>query len=166
MKSEKKGIALVPGSFDPITYGHIDIIKRAAEKYEQVHVAVMINSEKRYTFSLEERTKIATVAVQSFSNVDVISSDGMLWELARDLGADAIVKGYRNSTDLEYEKKMAEFNEAQYPNAKTVLLPSAPELVAVSSTAVREKLSDNKSLDDFLPECVLNEINKILASRK
>ena len=166
MNSDKKGIAIVPGSFDPITYGHIDIVKRAASEYEKVYLAVMINIEKKYTFSLEERTRIARSAVSKFKNVEVIFSDGMLWELARDLDANAIVKGYRNDTDLEYEKKMAEFNEAKYPRAKTVLLPSAPELTDVSSTVVRQKILNGDPIDSFLPEEAKIEINKILTERK
>ena len=166
MKNDKKGIAIVPGSFDPITYGHIDIVKRAADEYETVYLAVMINSDKQYTFDLEEREEIAKIAVTDIPNVRVISSDGMLWELARDLSADAIVKGYRNVTDLEYEKKMAEYNESKYPLAKTVLLPSKNGLEFVSSTEVRKRLVGSELLDDFLPASVLNEINKILEKRK
>ena len=161
----KKGIAIVPGSFDPITYGHIDIVCRAAELYEKVYLAVMINSEKTYTFSLSERKSIATEAVSHIPNVEVIDSDGMLWELARDLNACAIVKGYRNSVDLEYENKMAEYNASKYPDAKTVLLPASPELSNISSTIVREKLSNRETLTDLLPESVILEINKILEKR-
>ena len=106
----KQRIAIVPGSFDPITNGHIDIIRRAAELYDRVFVAVMINDQKKYRFTLEEREAIARAATEDMERVEVISSSGWLWELARDLGACAIVKGYRNETDLEYEKKMAEFN--------------------------------------------------------
>ena len=163
---DKKGIAVVPGSFDPITYGHIDIVKRAAEEYEKVYLAVMINSEKKYMFSLSERQQIAKTAVSELPNVEVIASDGMLWELARDLNACAIVKGYRNNVDLEYENKMAEYNYKKYPNAKTVLLRSDPKLENVSSTVVRNKLFVDGSIDDLLPKNVAVEINKILSKRK
>ena len=89
-------IAIVPGSFDPITNGHLDIIKKAAALYDKVYVAVMINDKKTYMFTLEERRMIAESATAEIGGVEVISSSGWLWELAKDLGACAIVKGYRN----------------------------------------------------------------------
>ena len=84
MMAEKKyRVAIVPGSFDPITNGHVDVVRRAAEMSEKVFVAVMINDQKKYLFSLDERTKIALAACDGLSGVEVISSSGMLWELAR-----------------------------------------------------------------------------------
>ena len=103
----KQRIAVVPGSFDPITNGHIDVIRRATELYDKVFVAVMINDQKNYRFTLEEREAIARAALEGLERVEVISSRGWLWELAKNLGACAIVKGYRNETDLDYEQKMA-----------------------------------------------------------
>ena len=159
-------VAIYPGSFDPITYGHIDIVKRAAAAYDKVYLAVMINSDKQYTFDLDERKQIAETAVADIANVEVISSDGMLWELARDLGADAIVKGYRNHIDLEYETRMAEYNESRYPNAKTVLLPSKKELEKVSSTEARKRLACEESIGELLPICALKKIEEIISKRK
>ena len=146
-----KRIAIVPGSFDPITYGHIDIVKRAAKEYDIVYLAVMINSSKKYLFDIEQRTAIAEAAVRDLPNVRVISSEGMLWKLAEELDADAIVKGYRNQTDLDYELEMAKFNEEHYPRAKTVLLKADPSLVALSSTVARDKLLNNESIADLVP---------------
>ena len=97
-----KTVAIVPGSFDPITYGHIDIATRAAELYDKVYLAAMINDQKKYTFSIEERERIARAALCDIPNISVISSSGMLWKLAEELSADAIVKGYRNQTDYDY----------------------------------------------------------------
>ena len=142
-------IAIVPGSFDPITLGHVDIVKRAAQMYDRVVVAVMINRDKRYLFNLEQRTRFAEAAVKDIPRVSVISSEGMLWELARDLGACALVKGYRNEQDLEYEKVMADYNRAHYGAAETVLLPADESLFAVSSTLVREKLASGEDLHPF-----------------
>ena len=98
-----KRIAIVPGSFDPITNGHIDIVKRAAAEYDTVYLAVMINAEKKYLFNIEQRTEIARAAMRELENVKVISSEGMLWQLAQKLNADAIVKGYRNQKDLSHQ---------------------------------------------------------------
>lgn len=158
----KEKIAIVPGSFDPITNGHLGIIKEAAARYGKVYVAVMINDKKQYTFTLEERTAIAIAAVGEIERVEVISSSGWLWELARDLGASAIVKGYRNEVDLAYERKMAEFNEAHYPKAKTVLIKAPEELKTLSSTLVREKIAAGESLEGYLPESAIKKIKEIM----
>ena len=154
-------IAIVPGSFDPITAGHIDIVSRAAELYDKVYLAVMINDQKNYMFTMEQRTEIAKAAIVGIDNVEVISSEGMLWELAKTLGAVAIVKGYRNDTDLEYEKRMAEFNSEKYPNAMTVLLKSKDELASLSSTYVREKIQNKECIDGLLPQGAVDIIKKL-----
>ncbi len=162
MASFEKRIAIVPGSFDPITYGHVDIAKRASELYDEVYLAVMINRKKNYMFSMEQRKKIAEAALREIKNIHVISSEGMLWELAKALGACAIVKGYRNETDLAYEKNMAVYNEQHYPNAKTVLLPSEEAYTDISSTAVRAKILEKGDLTDYLPPSAIEEIYKII----
>ena len=159
MNDKKQTIAIVPGSFDPITFGHVDIAKRAAELYDKVYLAVMINRNKKYMFSLEERVTLAKAALTD-TKIEVISSEGMLWELARDLLADAIVKGYRNNVDLEYEQAMAKFNEEHYPNAKTVLLKADADLEELSSTVVREKLLRGEDLSKVIPNKVYEEIKK------
>ena len=163
---KKQTTAIVPGSFDPITNGHIFIIKEAAKHYDKIYVAVMINAEKEYTFSLEERKQIAVAALQDIPNIEVISSIGWLYELANELNADAIVKGYRNEIDLEYENKMAEFNSQYAPNTKTILIKSSIELSSVSSTVVREKLKNNEDIKKLLPQNAISVIYKIFNERK
>lgn len=158
-----KTVAIVPGSFDPITYGHIDIVKRAAELYDTVYLAVMINDTKKYLFNIEEREEIARLALDGISNVCVISSTGMLWKLAESLCADAIVKGYRNETDYEYEMKMADFNHEHYPNAETVLLKANDGLEQVSSTEVRKKIASGEDISEFLPPDAAERIKYILS---
>ena len=160
---KEKRIAIVPGSFDPITYGHTYLVEKALESFDKVYLAVMINPAKKYMFSLDERKRIAQAALEGMDNVEVISSEGMLWELALSLDACAIVKGYRNEFDLEYEKKMAEFNEAHNPKAKTVLLEAREELCELSSTMVREIISQQQSLEKYIPDGAVREIKKILS---
>ena len=157
----KQRIAVVPGSFDPITNGHIDVIRRATELYDKVFVAVMINDQKNYRFTLEEREAIARAALEGLERVEVISSRGWLWELAKDLGACAIVKGYRNETDLEYEQKMAEFNKEHNPDAETVLLKASDGLETLSSTVVRERMLNDEQIDGLLPEKAIELIKKL-----
>jgi pantetheine-phosphate adenylyltransferase len=158
--------AIVPGSFDPITNGHIFIIQEAAKRYKKIYVAVMINAEKKYTFTLEERKQIALAALHNIPNVEVISSDGWLYELANTLNADAIVKGYRNEVDLEYERKMAEFNRQYAPNTETVLIKSTFELTSVSSTMVREKIKNKNDITELLPQSAIDVIEEILRKRE
>ena len=162
----KSGIAIVPGSFDPITLGHIDLVKRAAQVYDKVYLAVMINDQKKYMFTIEERVAIAKAALGDMDNVEVVFSEGMLWELARDLSANAIVKGVRNDIDAEYERVMAEFNKKMYPSAQTVMLKSNEALSELSSTVVRNRICHNDDLSDLLPESAIKEIAKILKSRQ
>ena len=158
-----KRIAIVPGSFDPITYGHVDVIRRASELYDEVVVAVMINHAKSYLFTMEQRERLVRIATSSMDRVRVLSSDGMLWKLAEDLGACAIVKGYRNETDYAYEMEMADYNRAHNPNAETVLLRADEKLSEVSSSVVREALKNGTDLSAYLPLTVSEEIAQILS---
>ncbi len=162
MNDKKYALGIVPGSFDPITNGHLDIINRASELCEQVVVAVMINPEKKYMFDMEQRKRIAEAALTGIENVRVMSSEGMLWELARDLGATAIIKGVRNEHDRKYEMEMAEYNEQRYPQAPTVLLECAKELEGVSSTLAREMILRDEGLSGVLPDAARREIKNIL----
>lgn len=154
----KQSTAIVPGSFDPITIGHLDIIKRASKLYDKVYVAVMINPQKNYMLRLDQRTYLAMLATQELENVEVISSAGMLWELARDKNAKAIVKGVRNYLDFEYERKMAEYNHEHWSDAETIFLPSNPKLVEVSSTEVRNLMRANKDISDIIPKEIIKEL--------
>ena len=165
-KIKKEGIAIVPGSFDPITLGHVDIARRAAERFETVYFAVMINPDKRYMFTIDERVEIAKAALSGIDGVKVISSEGMLWKLALDLGACAIVKGVRNEVDREYELKMAEFNSAHNPAAKTILLETAPALKEISSTLVREAIENGYPLAQYLPPKAIEAIRERIENRE
>lgn len=165
MDDKKMRIAIVPGSFDPITNGHIDIVRRAADSYDKVYLAVMINDAKKYMFTLKERKEIAISAVKDIKNVEVISSEGYLWELARSLDAVAIVKGIRNAKDEVYELNMAKYNAEHYPEAETVLLQTREDLKYISSTVVREKIKNAESIEELLPSAAIKKINEILSSR-
>ena len=161
MALKKYSVGIVPGSFDPITLGHIDVIRRASELCERVYVAVMINAEKEYMFSLDERREIARAACEDISNVEVISSEGMLYMLAEALSAEVIIKGVRNEKDREYELMMARFNEEKYPPAKTLLLEADEALSGISSTLVREGIINKGEIEELLSPRTMEKINKI-----
>lgn len=153
-------IAIVPGSFDPMTLGHLDIVQRAALLFEKVVVAVMINDSKKYMFSMEERLEIARLTCKDLENVRVIADGGLLAELAEKIGACAIVKGVRNEEDYIYEEKMARYNAEKNPNAQTVLLACDPMLANISSTEVRERLKKNGDISDIVSQNAIKYILK------
>ena len=143
--------ALIPGSFDPITLGHVNIIERAAKMFDKVYVAVMINdsakydktlSSKQYLFSMEERLEMAKLSVSHIENAEAIARSGMLIDLCDELEVTSIVKGIRNAADLEYEMIHARWNKAHNERAETLFLPADEALVSVSSTAVRQMLAE------------------------
>ena len=154
-------IAVVPGSFDPMTNGHIAIVKQATELYDVVYVAVMINDKKQYMFSLEQREEIAKACLENMDRVRVISSRDWLWHLCSELDACAIVKGYRNDVDLKYENEMANFNRSHYPKAETVLLKADDSMTDLSSTLIREKILNAEDLGEFMPQKAIEIIKKI-----
>ena len=153
-------IALLPGSYDPITLGHLDVVKRAALEYDEVVVAVMNNAAKSYTFNLAERAEMARLATKDMPGVDVVADEGMLVDLFDRLGATVIVKGVRNDKDLAYEQEMAAYNLARNPRAKTVLLEADPSLLKVSSTCVREMLCRGQVPEGLLPPAVIGYLTE------
>ncbi len=147
-------LAIVPGSFDPITEGHLDIITRAAESYCEVVVAVMNNDAKTYLFSMEERGKMAELATAALPSVRVVCDSGMLVDLFDRLDADVIVKGVRNEADRAYELEMAAYNKNKNPRAETVLLEASADKIHLSSTLVRKSLAEGKLPEAGLPRAV------------
>ena len=147
-------LALIPGSFDPMTLGHLDIVKRALALYDEVVVAVMVNEKKQYASTLEERTEMARLTVAGLDRVRVVSSTGLLIELFDQLGADVIVKGIRNERDRTYEEEMAAWNLAHNPRAKTVFLQAADDYEDISSTKARGLLEQGISPDALVVPAV------------
>ena len=164
-------IALIPGSFDPITLGHVNIIERAARMFDKVVVAVMINdsakyheglSTKQYMFTMDERLEIARLSVSHIENVEVIARTGLLIDLFDELSATVIVKGIRNSADLEYEMIHAKWNKAHNDRAETLFLPADESLTSVSSTEVRRiiEMGNFENLSGILSEIALEYIKR------
>ncbi len=144
--------ALVPGSFDPITKGHVAVIKKAASMFDKVYVTVMQNEAKKYLFDINEREELVKNAIAGIKNAEADVWEGQLWQYAEKKGVCAIVKGIRNGKDAEYEINMAEYNKSRYPKAETVLLPADSELKEVSSTLVRGLAAQGKDVSAYVDE--------------
>ncbi len=134
-------LALFPGSFDPFTHGHEAILRRVLPLFDKVVVAVGINSEKKYMFSVEERMARIRQMLSDCPTVEVTSYSGMTIDLCHQLGAKVIIRGIRTAKDFEYEQTIAAVNRLQDPSIETLLLLADPEHVDISSTLEREKLS-------------------------
>lgn len=145
-------IAIVPGSFDPMTLGHLALVETVAARYETVYVAVMTNFEKQPLLDSSARCKIAELTVSELPNVKVIADDGLLVDLFDRLHADAVCKGYRNETDLAYEKVQDEWNRAHHPRFVTELIPAKPGTEGISSTLVRRNLETGAPLSGLVAE--------------
>lgn len=143
-------IAIIPGSFDPMTLGHVNVVERAAKMFDEVVVAVMINDQKQYRFTLEQKTELAALSCAHIPNARVIADRGMLVDLVDRLGACAIVKGIRTLKDFRYEQPMAYFNRSHNPNAETLYLPCDKSMSRISSTLVRRRLDEEKKPEGLL----------------
>ena len=148
-------LVIVPGSFDPMTLGHLEVIKVVAARYDEVVVAVMQNAAKTYLFTPEERVEIAKKTVAGLSNVRVIFDDGMLIDLYDRLGAVAVCKGVRNEVDLAYENKMAEWNHAHNPRFVTELIHAEDNYVGISSTDVRDAIAHKRDFVSLVHPSVI-----------
>ena len=154
-------IAVCPGSFDPITLGHLDVIGRAAAIFDRVLVCVMSNGEKdRGMFPPQRRLELARLAVQDLPNVEAELWTGLLADYARQRGAAFLVKGVRCGTDFDSEYQMAWINQGLWPELETVLLPARPELLYFSSTMAREMIRYGQDLTRYLPSAVAEELGK------
>ena len=146
--------ALTPGTFDPITAGHLDIISRAAQLMDEVIVAVAISNKKNPLFSLDERVALVKEATASLPNVRVEPFDELLVDFARRMDAQAVVKGLRAITDFEYEFQMTALNYQLDKELETVFIMSTPQHMYLSSSIVREIASLGGDVSQFVPPCV------------
>ncbi|WP_066648274.1 pantetheine-phosphate adenylyltransferase [Christensenella timonensis] len=149
-----------PGSFDPITKGHLDIIERAGVIFSTVYVGVLNNISKRCMFSVEKRVEMVKAATRHIKNIQVVSFDGLLVDLLKTLDARVIIRGLRTGTDLELEQQYAFINGKLLEGTETLALLSRPETHYISSTAVRELLAFHADVSDYVPEAILSMIDK------
>jgi pantetheine-phosphate adenylyltransferase len=148
-------VAAYSGTFDPITFGHTDIIQRAARMFPRVIVAVGLNPAKNPRFNIGERVELCRASVADFKNVDVQPFSGLVVDFAREHGVTVLVRGVRTVGDFDYEKQMAVMNRDLYPKLDTVMLVPAPEHAHLSSSLVRELASLGAPIEKFVPPPVL-----------
>lgn len=153
-----KRICMFPGSFDPVTNGHMDIIRRAARLFDEVIVAVMHNPEKKGCFPWEMRVEMLEKACRDIKNVRVASSTGLTAVFAKEMGACVLVRGVRNQLDLENENDMAHINGMLVEEMETVYLPASLEKSNISSTYVRQLASFGADITPFVPMEVRDDI--------
>ncbi|MGI6591237.1 MAG: pantetheine-phosphate adenylyltransferase [Eggerthellaceae bacterium] len=158
--------ALVPGTFDPITNGHLDVITRSARIFDEVVVAVAKSEKKNTLFSLEERKQLTEEAVADLPNVRVISFTGLLVDLANEVDAHAVVKGLRAITDFEYEFQMAAFNATMRRDVETLFIMSPPEYMYLSSSILREMASMGGDVSKYVPPCVIPAFRRVYPQMK
>lgn len=159
-------IAICPGSFDPITFGHIDIITRASAMFDKIIVVVMKNNNKVSSFSSEERKEFIIKSVGNLKNVEVDVYDGLLADYAKQKNACAIIKGLRAMSDFEYEFQMALTNKKLNPQVETIFLTTSAENMYLSSSMVKQIASMGGDISEFVPGSILQEISNRLKKNK
>ena len=149
---------ICPGSFDPVTLGHLDVITRSSKLFDRVIVGVLVNSSKSPIFSIEERIELLKEVTQDLNNVEIVSFNGLLAQYCEEHGVDAIVKGLRAVTDFEYEFQMALTNKKLNPNLETLFLTADANSMYLSSSMVREVASMGGDIRNFVPACIHDKI--------
>ena len=151
-------VAIYPGSFDPVTLGHFDIIKRSAAMFDHVIIGVLNNTAKTPLFSLEERVNMLRDTVLDLDNVSVESFQGLLVDFARIKKSNTIIRGLRALTDFDLEMQMAQSNRTVAPDIDTVFLSTSVQYSYLSSSIVKEYARYNVDLREFVPECVISKL--------
>ncbi len=153
---------IYPGSFDPVTYGHLDIIKRCSKKFEHVIIAVLNNISKKSFFNVEERIELLKETTKEFDNVEIDSFSGLLANYAKQKKCNTMIRGLRAVSDYEYEMQMALVNRRLDPEIETLFMVPSTEFVYLSSSIVKEIAIHGGSIDSFVPKTVEDKLkNKI-----
>ncbi|WP_264737099.1 pantetheine-phosphate adenylyltransferase [Cytobacillus firmus] len=148
------GIAVCPGSFDPITYGHLDIIKRAAKVFEHVYVVVLNNSSKKPLFTVEERIQLIEEVTRDLKNVKVDSFQGLLMDYAKSVNANAVIRGLRAVSDFEYEMQITSMNRVLNDEVETFFIMTNNQYSFLSSSIVKEVAKYNGDISELVPDTV------------
>ena len=147
--------AIYPGSFDPVTFGHLDIIERSARLVDELYVAVLVNSAKKSLFSIDERVKMLSELLSGYDNIKVESFGGLLVDFAKEKDAKFIVRGLRAVTDFEYELQISQMNRTIYSEIDTLFLTTSLEYAYLSSSIVKEVASYGGDISHFVPESII-----------
>ena len=154
--------AVCPGSYDPVTLGHVDVVNRACALFDKVYVLVCNNSDKKYAFDIDSRVEFCKRTFKGRKSIEVIRCDELVVDIYKKLGACAIVKGIRNSVDYQYEAEIAGINAMMSENSETIFIPARNELNCLSSKVVREFGKYGGDLFKLVPSCIVDDISKIL----
>lgn len=147
-----KQIAVFPGSFDPITKGHEDVVRRVLPLFDEMIIAIGINSAKSYMFTIDQRIHFITNTFKNEPKVRIDTYNGLTVDYCKKMGAKIILRGVRNSSDFEFEQSIAQMNRAMAPEIETIFIATAPEYSAISSTIVREIVRNNGDASQFVPK--------------
>ncbi len=150
-----KRVAIFPGSFDPFTIGHLNIVNRGLQVFDHVIIALGENSQKKYMFSLEQRKKLINQVFKSESRVDVDSYSGLTVDYCQSKSAEFILRGIRNGRDLDFEQSIAQMNKELNPSVETVFLVNKPEYSAINSSIVRDIYANGGEVASFLPKGII-----------
>ena len=161
--SSRRKIALFPGSFDPVTNGHLDIARRALRLFDEVVLAVAVNVGKTETFSLEDRLEMLSSVVSEEPSLRVTAFEGLTVDYAREIGAIAIIRGVRAMSDFEYEFEMALMNKHLYADVETLFMMPSQEYLYVSSSRLKELTQFGREVDEFVPPIVAKRLRERFA---
>ena len=151
---------MYPGSFDPVTYGHLDIIKRASKIYDKLYVAVMVNEAKSCLFTIEERMELLRQVTKDLDNVEIVSGTGLTVDLAHKLKVNSLIRGLRASMDFEYELQQATINMTLAPDIESIFYMAKPEYSFLSSSSSKVVAENGGNLEQFVPEVVARALKE------
>ena len=159
MKSKKRK-AIFAGSFDPITNGHLDIICRASNLFDELQIGVLYNPNKKGLFNFDERVELIKSCTKHLTNIKIVRFDGLLVKYCQDNGISTLIRGVRTGADIEYELQMAHMNRELNPNIETIILPTKPEYSFISSSLVKEVLTFGGNINSLVPETILYKLQR------
>ncbi|MCC6642784.1 MAG: pantetheine-phosphate adenylyltransferase [Deltaproteobacteria bacterium] len=161
----RRNLAVFPASFDPVTYGHLDLVHRARAVFDELIVAVATNPDKRGLFSEEERLEMLRAVIGHEPGVTIVSFEGLLVDYAREVGATVVIRGLRAVVDFEYEFEMALMNKHLFPDLETLFMMTSQQYFYVSASRVKELVRFGGSVDDFVPPLVAKRLAEKLRPR-